>query len=249
MPFTPSHVAAVLPLLRTGLPASALVAGSVAPDLPYFLPGRPDWPTHTAVAVVTLDVLLAVAAWALWHGVLAAPALATAPAGVRGRLHGRATPGLRRRLGSPRAVASVLLAAAAGAATHVLWDEFTHGGRFGTDHLAVLRDPVGGLPGHQWAQYASGVLGIAVLLLWVRRWWQRTPARPARPAPGTWWVYGGLLVAATLAGAGAVAAAGFPPASGFLGARVGGGTGAALALAGALGWHLRARRRTPVTLP
>ena len=35
MPFTGSHPAAVLPLLRTSLPASALVAGSLAPDVPF----------------------------------------------------------------------------------------------------------------------------------------------------------------------------------------------------------------------
>ncbi|WP_205730092.1 DUF4184 family protein [Blastococcus sp. TF02-8] len=32
MPFTGSHPAAVLPFLRTPLPASGLVAGSLAPD-------------------------------------------------------------------------------------------------------------------------------------------------------------------------------------------------------------------------
>ena len=58
MPFTPSHAAAVLPFLRTPLPASALVAGSVAPDLPYYLPGDLSWETHSALAVVTTDLLL-----------------------------------------------------------------------------------------------------------------------------------------------------------------------------------------------
>ena len=38
MPFTASHPAAILPFLRTPLPASALVAGSIAPDLPYYVP-------------------------------------------------------------------------------------------------------------------------------------------------------------------------------------------------------------------
>ena len=37
MPFTGSHPAAVLPLLRTSLPGSALVAGSLAPDVPFYL--------------------------------------------------------------------------------------------------------------------------------------------------------------------------------------------------------------------
>ena len=51
MPFTGSHPAVVLPLLRTPLPASALVLGSTAPDLPHFLPGPFPWPTHSALAV------------------------------------------------------------------------------------------------------------------------------------------------------------------------------------------------------
>lgn len=38
MPFTGSHPAAVLPLLRWGLIPSALVIGSMSPDLGYFLP-------------------------------------------------------------------------------------------------------------------------------------------------------------------------------------------------------------------
>ncbi len=239
MPFTPSHAAAVLPLLRTGLPASALVAGSVAPDLPYFLPGRPDWATHTLLAVVGLDVLLAASIWVVWHGLLAAPALAAAPAGVRGRLAGRVPLGLRPRVGSARALPATVAALAIGAATHVLWDEFTHAGRFGTEHLAVLRETTAGLPGYKWAQYASGLIGAAVLGLWFLRWWRRTPAHPVPPTPATWWVYGGFLAAATVVGTAAILAHGVPPDAGFLGARVGGGTGAGLALAAAVGWHLR----------
>ena len=45
MPFTPSHVAAILPLAGRrdrGLPLAALAAGSMSPDLPYFQPVA-DW--------------------------------------------------------------------------------------------------------------------------------------------------------------------------------------------------------------
>ena len=58
MPFTGSHPAAVLPFLRSGLPPSALVIGSMAPDFPYYfqiatvfnpfpssLEQPPDWRT------------------------------------------------------------------------------------------------------------------------------------------------------------------------------------------------------------
>ena len=41
MPFTLSHPAAVLPLLRRPFSGIALVAGAVAPDLPYFARSTP----------------------------------------------------------------------------------------------------------------------------------------------------------------------------------------------------------------
>ena len=88
MPFTPSHAAAVLPFLGTPLPASALVIGSVAPDLPYYLPVELPWDTHTASAVVTVDLLLGALAWVVWHALLAEPALAGAPGALRSRLTG-----------------------------------------------------------------------------------------------------------------------------------------------------------------
>ena len=58
MPFTASHAVAALPFLRTPLPDSALVIGSMTPDLPFYLPLGPDVATHTAGAVVTYDRLL-----------------------------------------------------------------------------------------------------------------------------------------------------------------------------------------------
>jgi hypothetical protein len=82
MPFTGSHPVAVLPLLRTPMPASGLVVGSIAPDLPYY-PPVVEWRTHTATAVVTTDLLIGILAWALWHSLLTRAALATAPAGLR----------------------------------------------------------------------------------------------------------------------------------------------------------------------
>jgi hypothetical protein len=41
MPFTLSHPAAVLPFVRRPFSAAALVAGAVAPDLPYFARSTP----------------------------------------------------------------------------------------------------------------------------------------------------------------------------------------------------------------
>src|SRR4051794_933107 len=126
MPFTGSHPAAILPLLGTGLPASALVIGSMAPDLPYFAP-VPVSPglTHSPVGVVGIDVLIGAVFFILWHAVLAAPAVAVAPMGLRARVPASSVGALRRRVSTPRRAALVAAALAVGAATHVTWDEFT----------------------------------------------------------------------------------------------------------------------------
>ncbi|WP_369259610.1 DUF4184 family protein [Geodermatophilus amargosae] len=241
MPFTGSHPAAVLPLLRTGLPASALVAGSLAPDLPFFLPVDLGAPTHTALSVVTTDVLLGALLWALWHGLLSRPVLAWAPAPLVARLPARAAPGLRRRLRTARQGAAVPAALAAGAATHVLWDEFTHPGRWGAGHVPALASTWAGVPGYSWAQDLSGLAGGLVLAGWLVGWWRRTPAGPAVSRPLWWLPWTALAVAAGAAGA--MAAAGAPDVrSGAVAAAfTGGGVALGTAVLLALAWTVRGR--------
>lgn len=241
MPFTPSHAAAVLPFLRTPLPASALVAGSVAPDLLFYLPVEQRWPTHTATAVVTVDVLLALAAWTVWHGLLAEPALRAAPAALRSRLTGVPL-GLRARLATPARVGWTVLAAAVGAGTHVLWDEFTHARRWGPETFPVLSEQWGVMPGYRWLQYVTSVVGGLVLLVWLVRWWLRTPAGSAG-RPGRRWPW--VLLTATACVTGAVGAIG----AGDLGEAIydaatwGGGAALAVATVLAAVWQVRHRRR------
>jgi hypothetical protein len=183
VPFTGSHPAAALLLSGTPLPLTALIAGTVAPDLLYYLPFSPGWPTHEAAGVVTVDLLLGGAAWLMWHGLLAAPAVAFAPDSVRARLVGRVELGLRARLGSVRDVVLVLAALAVGAATHVVWDEFTHRDRWGAEHLPVLASSWDGVPGYRWLQHGSGLIGAAVLVAWMIRWWRTTEPEPIRSRP------------------------------------------------------------------
>jgi hypothetical protein len=228
MPFTPSHVAAVLPFRGvTVLPFAALAAGSMSPDLPYFLPGLRflgGW-THTLVGIVSLDVLLGLALWALWRSA-AGPLHNLAPAGIRERW----TPqgwAVERWWALP-------LAVAIGAATHVGWDEFTHAGRYATTHLDFLAasypGPLGPLAGYRYAQYASGVLGLAIILIaGLRRpriaQAHRVPTRLARAVP---WLVGGA--AAVGAGARIVTDGGFSLAWDALAfAGITGGIGAATA--------------------
>lgn len=242
MPFTASHAVAALPFLRTPLPASALVIGSMTPDLPYYLP-LPAVPTHTAGAVVTYDLLLGAVAWALWHGLLAAPALAAAPAGLRARLT-RVPLGLAVRVPSASRVGWIVAALVLGAGIHVLWDEFTHPRRWGPENIPALNELWGPFPLHFWLQHLCGLAGGAILLVWFLRWWRRTPAESARRAPGTWWVWVLLVVVGAIVGGAAAASAPSLDLAGFRGVTSGGGAVLIAAALYAIGWQIRRRRLT-----
>ncbi len=174
MPFTPAHAAAVIPLGRSGLPMSALVAGTMVPDLAMFVPGRLDYElTHSAWGIVTVDVLLALAAVWLWFAVVREPYADVVP-WVRDRVPATASLTRRQWVLAP-------LAAAVGALTHVVWDSATHRGRWIVLRVEWLQDEYAGLLGLQWAQYVSGVLGVAVVVGYTVRWLGRRPVSRRDP--------------------------------------------------------------------
>ncbi|MFI7094548.1 DUF4184 family protein [Streptomyces lydicus] len=179
MPFTLSHVAAVLPAVRrTGaargpLVASGLVAGSLAPDMTYYadsvVPGGMEFGavTHSLRGVLTVDVLVTVALVGGWL-LLREPVLALLPAAWRGRVYGLA----RGRPWQPRSVSEFgalagrfVLSAVLGAATHVVWDAFTHPGRWGTRLVPGLGGTAGGLPVSTYLQYGTSVVA-SVAMVW-----------------------------------------------------------------------------------
>ncbi|MEV7293327.1 DUF4184 family protein [Streptomyces microflavus] len=201
MPFTLSHAAAVLPAIRRngtarwGLFPSALVAGSFAPDVTYFadtvIPRAMEFGdfTHTFLGVVTVNVLIAAVLVAVWAA-LREPLVALLPVRVRGRVH-TSVRGQRwtRETFGPSAWLWFVRSAALGAATHVVWDAFTHHSRWGTELLPFLNRTVGGFPLYQFAQYGSSALALVVLGWFVATGLRRTadapaPVDPALPSLG-----------------------------------------------------------------
>jgi hypothetical protein len=116
MPFTLSHVAAVLPLRRLCGPDlfAALAIGSMTPDLPYFLPGlRESWPlpSHDLISLPLFCLPVGWLLWMLWRPFWTSTGLAdhdTAPSPP--------APPLWR----------TMAALAVGALTHLAWDACTH---------------------------------------------------------------------------------------------------------------------------
>nr|WSU72910.1 DUF4184 family protein [Streptomyces anulatus] len=192
MPFTLSHAAAVLPAIRRNGTArwplfpSALVAGSFAPDITYFadtvIPGAMEFGsfTHTFLGVVTVNVAIAAALVTVWV-LLREPLTALLPVRVRGRVHAfvRGQRWTQASFG-PSAWLWFAVSGALGAATHVVWDAFTHHSRWGTELVPVLSRSVGGFPVFQFVQYGSSALALVVI-----GWFAVTGLRltPAAPAP------------------------------------------------------------------
>jgi len=182
MPFTPSHVAAALPFRGAPLLPAALVVGTMAPDIPYYVPlPVPRELTHSLLGLVTVDLVLAVVGALLWWFVLREPVIDLLP-----RVIGRRIPRVGRLAwrpagwGWPRTIAVLLLSALIGATTHLLWDSFTHPGWL-VDHVALLRTPLGPLLLDKWLQHLSTVTGLAILTIWAVIRLRATPQDAARP--------------------------------------------------------------------
>ncbi|ACU72545.1 conserved hypothetical protein [Catenulispora acidiphila DSM 44928] len=188
MPFTLAHPAAVLPLTRRGrarggLVGSALVFGSIAPDVPYFAGafGVGDL-AHTWAAVPTLDLGIAFVLAGVWHRVLRAPLVGLLP--VRWAAAADQLTAPRERRVRFSSVSWFVLSAVIGTVTHVVWDGFTHPGRFGVRLFPVLQNArVLGEPPYVLLQYGCSVLGVGALGFWTVREMRRAVRSGTSAAP------------------------------------------------------------------
>jgi hypothetical protein len=179
MPFTVSHAAAVLPLhkwSRDRLPLAALMIGSMSPDFAYFLMGEPGRvETHSLAGLFWFCWPISIAAWLLFVRVLEQPTIALLPEHWRTRF----APSTQEITQLSLALASI--AVILGAATHLVWDSFTHRGAV-VNSIPALHAVAFHV--HGWRirwfmvlQHASSFAGIALLAIWA---WSRPPGRYPR---------------------------------------------------------------------
>lgn len=202
MPFTPSHAVVALPFLRTPLVPAAIAIGAMTPDLPLFVRGLGlNYSfTHTPMNVVWTG-LLALLLFLAWRGILRPAVTELTPGWLARRLPAEwsldSGESVRRALGAgQRRGYGVMLALSLliGVLSHILWDQFTHEGRWGVQLLPVLDEQWGPLQGYKWLQHGSSLLGLLVLGVWVLLWLRRRPAAavPVRRLPGRvrigWWI-------------------------------------------------------------
>src|SRR5215469_16507482 len=197
MPFTLAHPAAAIPLRRVlgsyAVP-SALVIGSLAPDLSNFLPIRiPRDETHSLAALFWFCLPVGLAVYLAFHCFVKRPLVSLLPWYLRRRLIPVAEPSHTLPTASPVAVVVSLLA---GATTHILWDGFTHSGAPLVRRLGALLQPLGaaGAFGENTLQLLSTALGFLVLGIFSLRWLLRaTPSATDRSFVITPRIRAGLL--------------------------------------------------------
>jgi hypothetical protein len=187
VPYTLSHIAAVLPGYRALSRAqifSAAVIGSMVPDFGFLLlygsPAR--WQTHSFLGLFTFCLPVGLLTYGLLQRLIKPAVQAILPDRAYVRL--RAAHPVRRL----RDLRSWIYAAGAivlGAITHLIWDAFTHENARGVQMFPVLDKYGPELDGHpeqyyQWLQYGSSVVGLVLVLIALAIWWHHTP-RPTEP--------------------------------------------------------------------
>ncbi|MGN7947738.1 DUF4184 family protein [Microbacterium sp. 22215] len=216
MPFTPSHALVALPFIRTPLVPAAIAIGAMTPDLPLFLRGVGlDYSfTHTFGNVVW-TALVAFVLFLVWRVVLRPAVGELSPSWVARRVpadwsqSGVEAAGAAVGFGARRPWYPVLLAVSLilGVLSHILWDLFTHEGRWGVEILPALGEMWGPLTGYKWLQHGSSAIGLVVIAIWAALRLRRAEPRitVTRVIPAgvriAWWLsLPAVLVTATVIG-------------------------------------------------
>lgn len=211
MPFTISHVAAVLPfcrpLTRWGL-LSATIIGSMVPDFGFLMPWRPARiETHSVVGLVTFCLPVGLTTFWIFQLLVKTAVMETLPDAAYGRWREFAKPA---DIGHMRQWLLAAIGVLAGAVTHLIWDAFTHEGARGVRMFPALDDPIVEIAGRQLMgarllQDVSSLIGFALVLIVIayalRPSGDRNaePARMLSAAERSAWTMGFLIMAVILA--------------------------------------------------
>lgn len=240
MPFTFSHPAYVLPLARRRLVLSALVAGSMAPDYPYFAMLSPRWQFgHTLAGLFAFDLPAALALLALYHHLLKAPLIRLLPELIRDCL-AAASP--RFQWGPADRFGWICLSALVGALSHNVIDSFTHPYGWTVTRqpwlwTPVVMSPTAALPLFKLMQHLLSVVG-AIVLAWSAGGWLKhnAPAGARASIAPSGWAMTATALAIGLGLAIALDAGSFGAVTGF------GGSLLVILTGYAIWWHTNATR-------
>jgi Domain of unknown function (DUF4184) len=203
MPWTFAHPAAILPLRRfcpAPLDFSALVIGSLVPDLGYYLL-QPDLAgsAHSFLGSIVVCIPAGLLLWIMFN-LLRKPLCFVLPQPHRGVLAAFAAAPVSLR---PSALIAAGISVLLGAWTHIAWDSFTHN-TWVVKRLPLLRESIFQLsnvefPWYVLLQHLSTLIGTTVLVVTYCSWLRlhRGAATDSSTSTDDRWRY--LLLAAVVA--------------------------------------------------
>lgn len=176
MPFTFCHPAIVIPVARRTNWLSPLVIGSMSPDFLYFLnfsTGHHFGHTFTGIFLFCLPASLSVL-W-VYHRWLRQSVLALLPFGLSGGLERESN---TFSVDSLTRLLQVIALIGVGAASHIIWDAFTHQHGWGVAAFPVLKTALVEAPWEtirvfKVLQHLSTLSGAIGLLYWYHQWFNQ----------------------------------------------------------------------------
>jgi hypothetical protein len=201
MPFTPAHVAAVIPFLkldRRYVSATALVIGSMVPDFEYFFKFSVNTSfSHTIWGMFWFDVPVTLVLALLFHLIVKRNLLANLPLFLQSKFADMQELDFIAYLKTNAFV--FVICALVGSATHILWDGFTHFNGYFVRLFNFYNGsyvPYDDVNYPMWyaLQHASTVTGLLIVSLYIILKKPETKTSPFKPTILYW-----LLVILTTA--------------------------------------------------
>ena len=172
MPFTPAHPAVVLPFLRVRhLSATALIAGSIAPDFEYFLKMQEGAiHSHTWPGLFYFDLPITIILCFLFHSVVKLNLIANMPAWLQARFQDTLQFDLLAWIKQRPAL--FVLSCLIGCSTHLVWDSFTHRDGYFVNVLWFYEDSVVPFEGARYPlwyalQHLSTYIGMFFVIVYI----------------------------------------------------------------------------------
>ncbi|OCB78484.1 DUF4184 family protein [Flavobacterium crassostreae] len=165
MPFTFSHPAIVLPFFKKKYcSATALVVGSMSPDLEYFfrMKMHSQW-SHTFLGIFLIDFPLGFLVIFAFHEIIKKPLINHLPFCISGRLQLLKNKNWMTYF--RRHVFIVISSFFLGAVSHIFWDSMTHWDGYLVQKIPFLNNSFFSFPVYTIAQHGSSMLGL-ILLFW-----------------------------------------------------------------------------------
>jgi hypothetical protein len=173
MPFTLSHNAAVLPLLKSKhLSATGLIIGTMAPDFEYFFRMNVKGIYgHTVPGIFYFDIPVSILLAFLFHNVVKRNLIDHLPVFLQGRFKEVRELNFNEYIKTHKIV--FLLSVLIGTISHIVWDGFTHERQFFVQHLPMIyKDRVVPFHGAKYPlwyalQYMSTIIGGAIVIWYI----------------------------------------------------------------------------------